>query len=417
VLVIGAGFGGLSAAKRLSGQGVEVTIVDRHNFHTFQPLLYQVATAGLDVSDIAYPVRTIFRKRRDVRFRHGEVRQVDLDARRVVLEDGSILRYDELIVATGATAGFFGIAGAAERSHPLYTLGDARKLRNLLLACLEDAEARPKLHDGGARIVVVGGGATGVETAGAVMELLDASRRRDSLELDWSRTKVVLVDSNDRLLSGFHEKAGSYALDTLRGRGVDVRLGAPVVEVSEAGLRLGGEHDGEVVRADLVIWAGGVTVDGTLAASLQVQRQKGGRVVVRDDLSLEGRPEVSVVGDAAAVPVGKARGPANDICPQLAQVAIQSGRHAAEQILRRRDGLGTTDFHYLDKGQMATIGRRAAVAQLTHGPVIRGLLGWLAWLGLHLVYLIGFRNRLVVMVNWTWRYFDWPSGPRLIIDE
>ncbi len=210
VLVIGAGFGGLSAAKRLSGQGVEVTIVDRHNFHTFQPLLYQVATAGLDVSDVAYPVRTIFRKRRDVTFRYGDVRQVDLDARRVVLGDGSILRYDALIVATGATAGFFGIAGATEHSHPLYTLGDARKVRNLLLGCLEEAAAHPKLHGGGACIVVVGGGATGVETAGAVMELLDASRRSDSLELDWGRTKVVLLDSNDRLLSGFHEKAGAY---------------------------------------------------------------------------------------------------------------------------------------------------------------------------------------------------------------
>jgi NADH:ubiquinone reductase (H+-translocating) len=418
VIVIGAGFAGLSAAKRLSRRGVEITVIDRHNFHTFQPLLYQVATAGLDVSDVAYPVRTIFMRRRDVKFRHGEVRQVDLDARRVVLDDGSIFDYDELIVATGATAGFFGIAGAAENSHPLYTLGDARKLRNLLLRCLEDAEARPRLHDGGAPcIVVVGGGATGVETAGAVVELLALSRRRDALKLDWDRTKVVLLDSNDSLLSGFHERAGAYAFDTLRGRGVEVRLGAPVVEVADGNLRLGGDHGGEVVRADLVIWAGGVTVDGTLAGSLPVAKSKGGRVTVRNDLALDGHPEVSVVGDAAAVPVGRRSREPGATCPQLAQVAIQSGRHAAEQILRRRDGQETTAFSYLDKGQMATIGRRAAVAQLTRGPVIRGLLGWLAWLGLHLWYLIGFRNRLVVMVNWTWRYFDWPAGPRLIIED
>jgi NADH dehydrogenase len=207
-------------------------------------------------------------------------------------------------------------------------------------------------------------------------------------------------------------------MQTLRGRGVDVRLGASVIEVSDGILRLGGDHDGEVIRADIVIWAAGVTVDGTLASSLPVPKAKGGRIVVRDDLRVDGHPEVSVVGDAAAVPVGRRgrKGPGGT-CPQLAQVAIQSGRHAAEQILRRRDGLDTTVFRYLDKGQMATIGRRAAVAQLTRGPVIRGLLGWLAWLGLHLVYLIGFRNRLVVMVNWTWRYFDWPSGPRLIIEE
>ncbi len=308
VLVIGAGFGGLSAAKRLAGQGVQVTVIDRDNFHTFQPLLYQVATAGLDVSDVAYPVRAIFRKHRDVWFRHGEVRQVDVDARRVVLGDGSIFHYDELIVATGATAGFFGIAGASQHAHPLYTLADARRVRNLLLRCLEDAEARPKLHDGGAAcIVVVGGGATGVETAGAVVELLAASRRADSLELDWDRTRVVLVDSNDRLLSGFHERAGAYALRTLRHRGVDVRLVAPVVEVTDGNIHLGGDHEGEVVRADLVIWAGGVTVDGTLAASMPVQRTKGGRVRVRDDLALEGHPEVSVVGDAAAVPTGRKR--------------------------------------------------------------------------------------------------------------
>jgi NADH dehydrogenase len=419
VLVIGAGFAGLSAAKRLSGHGVEVTIIDRDNFHTFQPLLYQLATAGLDVSDVAYPVRTIFRKRKDVMFRHGKVRQVDLDARRVVLEDGTIFGYDELIVATGATAEFFGIAGATDHAHPLYTISDARKVRNLLLRSLEDVDARPKLHDGGAAsIVVVGGGATGVETAGAVVELLAASRRSDSLKLDWARTKVILIDSKDSLLTGFHEKAGTYALETLRRRGVEVQLGTSVVEVSDGGLRLGGDHDGEVIRADVVIWAAGVTVDGTLAASLPVPKTKGGRVAVREDLALDGHPEVSVVGDAAAVPVGRSRrqGPGGT-CPQLAQVAIQSGRHAAVQILRRRDGLDTTAFRYLDKGQMATIGRRAAVAQLTRGPVIRGLLGWLAWLGLHLVYLIGFRNRIIVLVNWTWRYFDWPSGPRLIIEE
>ncbi len=419
ILVIGAGFGGLSAAKRLSGNGVQVTIVDRDNFHTFQPLLYQVATAGLDVSDVAYPVRTIFRNRRDVSFRHGEVRQVDIDERRVVLSDGTVFEYDELIVATGATAGFFGITGAAKNSHPLYTLGDARKLRNLLLRCLEDSEARPKLHNDGAPcIVVVGGGATGVETAGAIVELLAASRRRDSLKLDWDRTKVVLLDSNDMLLSGFHEHAGAYALATLRGRGVDVRLGTQVVEVTDGGLRLGDEKDGEIVRADVIIWAAGVTVDGTLAASLPVSKKKGGRVEVKGDLSLDGHPEVSVVGDAAAVLVGRSRRKTPETtCPQLAQVAIQSGRHAAEQILRRRDGLETIAFRYRDKGQMATIGRKAAVAQLTRGPVIRGFLGWVAWLGLHLVYLIGFRNRVVVLVNWTWRYFDWPSGPRLIIEE
>jgi NADH dehydrogenase len=430
VVVIGAGFAGLSAAKKLSRQGFSVTIVDRNNFHTFQPFLYQVATAGLDVSEVAYPVRTIFHRRPDVSFRHGEVAQIDLESHCVLLRDGSKLEYDELVVATGATAGFFGIKGAAENSHPLYTLADARKLRNLTLRVLEDTEARPERHDGGAvSLVVVGGGATGVETSGALVELLAVSRQRDSFRLDWGRSRVILVDAAKGLLNGFHEEAGRYALETLRSRGVDVRLGAPVTEVTPDGLKLGGDHDGEEIRADLVVWAGGVTVLGTLASSMPVAMQKSGRVEVQDDLALAGHPEVSVAGDAAAVPWGTRskkrthghvepghRNPA-DVCPQLAQVAIQSGRHAAEQILRRRNGLRTVAFKYHDKGQMATIGRRAAVAQLRRGPVFRGLLGWLAWLGLHIVYLIGFRNRLLVLINWTWRYFDWPSGPRLIIEE
>jgi NADH dehydrogenase len=238
------------------------------------------------------------------------------------------------------------------------------------------------------------------------------------VRLDWDRTGVVLIDSNEGLLTAFHESAGRYALATLKSRGVDVVLNAPVVEVADGHLVLGGKNESRSVRADVVIWAGGVTVDGTLASSLPARKTKGGRVAVGADLALEGHPEVSVVGDAAAVPEGSRGRRARDgTCPQLAQVAIQSGRHAADQILRRRDGLDTTPFRYLDKGQMATIGRRAAVAQLTRGPVIRGFLGWLAWLGLHLVYLIGFRNRIVVLVNWTWRYFDWPAGPRLIIED
>jgi NADH:ubiquinone reductase (H+-translocating) len=413
VIVVGTGFAGLSAARALAKSGMQVTVVDRNNFHTFQPLLYQVATAGLDVSDVAYPARTILRRYTNVGFRHGEVTAVDLEKRTVTLRDGSVLEYDELVVATGATAGYFGIPGAAQNAHPLYTLEDARKLRNRLLLCMEDSEARPERHqDGAPCIVVIGGGATGVETAGAIVELLQAERR-DDVKLDWARTKVVMVDSNDRLLSGFEERAGSYALDTLRSRGVEVRLSAPVAEVTDIGLRLGGDHEGEEIRADLVIWAGGITVEGTLASSLGVATTKGGRVVVDGDLAVSGHPEVSVVGDAAAVPLG----PKGGTSPQLAQVAIQSGRHAASQIVRRHNGLPTEPFRYLDKGQMATIGRRAAVAQLGKGLVIRGVLGWFAWLGLHLLYLIGFRNRLVVLVNWTWRYFDWPSGPRLIVTD
>ncbi|HZU78858.1 MAG TPA: FAD-dependent oxidoreductase, partial [Acidimicrobiales bacterium] len=238
----------------------------------------------------------------------------------------------------------------------------------------------------------------------------NVSMRRDRLRLDPERTRVVLVDTADRLLTGFAEEAGDYAARTLRDRGVELRLGTSVAEVTADGVRLG---DGSTIEAAAVVWAGGVTVDGTLVATMPVDRGRGGRVEVADDLSLVGHPEVSVVGDAAAVPRGRDQGTA----PQLAQVAIQSGRHAAKQVLRRVEGVPTEAFTYKDKGIMATIGRRAAVAQLRRGPVIRGTLGWLAWLALHLLYLIGFRNRLVVMLNWTWRYFDWPAGPRLIVAD
>ncbi|MHB8328135.1 MAG: NAD(P)/FAD-dependent oxidoreductase [Acidimicrobiales bacterium] len=412
VVVVGGGFGGLAAARSLAGHPVEVVLVHPHNFHTFQPLLYQVATAGLEPADVAYPVRTIFRREPNIVFRHGRVTGIDLEASRVFLADGSALGYDHVVLATGAAASFFGIPGAAEHARPLYTLGDARRLRNHLLATLESADAHPERFDEGApTFVVVGGGPTGVEMAGALMELLDVSVRRDRMRIDLARTRVVLLDVADRLLTSFAETAGRYAGDTLRARGVEVRLGRSVAEVTASGVRL---DDGEWMAAAVVVWAAGVSVDGTLAASVDTARGRGGRVVVEDDLSLPGRPEVSVIGDAAAVPLGPDH---KGLSPQLAQVAIQSGRHAGRQILRRISGAPTEPFVYTDKGIMATIGRRAAVAQLRRGPVIRGTLGWLAWLGLHLIYLIGFRNRLMVMLNWCWRYFDWPSGPRLIVAD
>ena len=412
MVVIGAGFAGLSAVRHLRGQPVEVTIVDHHNFHTFQPLLYQVATAGLDPADVAYPVRTIFGREPNVVFRHGRAESVDLEARRVALADGTVLDYDQLVVATGATTGFFAVPGAARHSLPLYTLADARRLRNHVLGRLEAADAHPEDFDGGAPIfVVVGGGATGVEISGALVELLDVSVRRDRLRIDPERSKVILLEAGDRLLPGFAEQASVYAQQTLTSRGVDVRLRTPVAEVTGDGVRLG---NGEFLQAAVVIWAGGVTVDGTLAASLPTPHGRGGRVALEPDLSVTGHPEVFVVGDAGAVPWGPTR---SEPCPQVAQVAIQSGRHAAHQIVRQLSGHPTIPFAYHDKGLMATIGRHAAVAQLRHGTILRGTLGWFAWLGLHLVYLVGFRNRVVVLVNWFWRYLDWPSGPRLIVAD
>ncbi len=411
VVVVGAGFGGLAATRVLAGRPIDITVVDQHNFHTFQPLLYQVATAGLEPADVAYPVRAIFGHEPNVTFRCGKVTGVDLSGRSVVMADGSRLDYDHLVLSTGATASFFAVDGAAGNAQPLYTLRDARLLRNHLLGVLEEADAHPERFEGGLTFVVVGGGPTGVETAGALGELISVAVRRDRLRIDPARTRVVLLDVAERLLTGFAERAGAYAADTLRARGVDVRPGQGVEEVHAGGVRLA---DGSTLAAHAVIWAGGVTVEGTLASTMGLPATRGGRLEVEDDLSVAGHPEVFVVGDAAAAPLGGGR---QGVTPQLAQGAMQGGRHAGQQILRRLNGEPTVAFRYKDKGIMATIGRRAAVAQIPGLPVVRGTLGWLAWLGLHLVYLIGFRNRLVVLVNWSWRYFDWPSGPRLIVAD
>lgn len=417
VVVIGAGFAGLAAARALvarrgpgSAAGLEVTIVDRNNFHTFLPLLYQVATAGLEPGDVAYPVRTIFRRRGSVLFRHAAVVGIDVAGRRVLLDDGVALPYDHLVVSSGATANFFGVPGASENALPLYVLADARRLRNQLLTVLEAVDAHPERYGGGApSFVVVGAGPTGVETAGALVELLQVAVRRDRLRLDAERTRVTLVDMGDRVLPGFRDDASHYARSTLERRGVAVRLGAGVAAVEADSVAL---TSGERLPAAVVVWAGGVTVAGTAADGLPGERAHGARVVVGEDLALPGHPEISVVGDAAAVPDGQ-----GGLCPQLAQVAIQSGRHAGRQVRCRLAGVPTEPFRYRDKGTMATIGRRAAVAQVPHVPTVRGTIGWLAWLGLHLVYLIGFRNRLMVLLNWCWRYVDWPSGPRVIVAD
>ena len=376
VVVIGAGFAGLAVARHLCDEPVDVTLVDQHNFHTFQPLLYQVATAGLEPADVAYPVRTIFGRARNIRFRHGRATGIDVDAREVALADTSRLPYDHLVIVCGATTNYYGVPGAAEHALPLYTLSDARSLRNKVLACLEAAESRPEDFDGGApTFVVVGSGPTGVEMAGALVELIDVAVRRDRVRIDLRRARVVLLESSDSVLGAFVPKARRYAADSLRERAVDVRLSSVVSEVDESGVRL---TSGEHIGASMVVWAAGVTVGGPLADSLGASRTSGGRLRVRPDLSLEAHPEISVIGDAAAVPRG---GRSSSPCPQLAPVVIQSGTHAARQILRRLAGEATEPFTYHDKGIMATTGRRAAVAQLRPGPVLRGTVGWLASVG------------------------------------
>ena len=410
VVIIGGGFAGLAAGRALSASSASVTIVDQHNFHTFLPLLYQVATAGLEPADVAYPIRTIFGRADNVTFRHGKVIGVSHVRSVVQLASGAELPFDHLVVASGATAAFFSIPGAQQFARPLYSLADARRLRNQLLLTLEAADARGPLDESPLNFVVVGGGPTGVETAGAISELLNISTRRDRLRLNPISTRVILVDMASRLLTAFPESASSYAESVLREKNVQVLFNRSVARVEKDRILFA---DGEVIQAAVVVWAAGVTVLGTVAATLGASATPNGRLGVDADLRVTGFDNVWAVGDAAAVPGGANGQPS----PQLAPVAIQSGRHCGRQILRVLDELPTEPFHYHNKGIMATIGRNAAVAKLPSGPVIRGFVGWVAWLTLHLVYLVGFRNRIRVLINWTWRYFDWPSGPRLIVAD
>jgi NADH:quinone reductase (non-electrogenic) len=421
-VIIGAGFAGLSAARGLSGTDVEVTLVDQRNFHTFLPLLYEVATAGLDPVDIAYPVRATIGHAPNVRFRLGTVSAIDTDRREVCFAGPAderspgaapreeALPFDSLIVASGVVANFFGVRGAADNALPLYTLQDARRLRDHILLRLEEADERPDhLSDGTLTFAIVGGGPTGVEVAGAIAELLDMSVRRDGYRFDRSAARIVLIDGMDHVLTPFKGSAQRYARQTLEDRSVELRLGQFVAEVRPDALELA---DGTVLPTRTVIWAGGVTVDGTAASTVGAPTTRSGQLVVDSNLEVEGRPGVFAVGDAASIPLAPGT---KERCPQLAQVAIQSGRHAARQVRALAAGQPLTPFRYRDKGIMATIGRRAAIAQLRGGLVLRGTIGWLAWFGLHLLYLIGFRNKLTVLINWSWRYLNWPSGPRVII--
>ena len=409
VVIVGGGFAGLETARGLVGRRVRVTIVDRHNFHTFLPLLYQVATAMLEPAEVAYPIRTVFGRSPNVRFRHGHVAHVDHARKTVVLSDGEELAFDHLVVATGATAAFFGIPGASQHAIPLYSLADARRLRNRLLSALEHADAVADTAPIGLNFVIVGGGPTGVETSGALSELITTVIKRDGLRLDPSRVRVILVDMAPRLLTPFPESASAYALKALERMGVEVDFGRSVIEVEEHAIRFA---DGERLRVAAVVWAAGVTANGTLASDVQESNGPGGRVRVNEFLQIADREDCWSVGDSAAIPNGE-----GGFYPQLAPVAMQSGRHVARQILCALEGGEMKPFRYRNKGIMATIGRHAAVASLPKGPTVKGTTGWLAWLGLHLWYLVGFRNKLRVMINWTWRYFDWPSGPRLIVAD
>jgi len=417
VVVVGGGFGGLGVARALLGGPIDVLLVDANNFHTFQPLLYQVATAGLDADDVSFPVRGIVRPRgrwRPTRDRGrsnvevvmARVTSVDLDRHDITLDSGDPIAYGTLVLAAGAVSHDFGVPGVAEHGFPLKHLDDALALRAHVLDRFERAAVDPRLvADGGLDVVVCGGGPTGVELAGGLAELYRKVLAKDFPLLPVAEARVVLVEMADRLLSPFTAKSSRRALRTLQRRGVEVRLGVGVERIEETKVHL---DDGSVIAAHTAVWATGVTAE-PLALATGSPVGRGGRLVTEADLSLPGHPEVFAVGDIAATP-----GSDGAALPQVAQPAIQGGRHVARQILRRRRGEPTEPFRYHDKGQMATIGRHDAVAEFPSGWRLSGPIGWLAWLGLHIVYLMGFRNRLNVLVNWAWNYVTYDRGSRIL---
>ncbi len=406
VLIVGAGFGGLTAAKRLRRLPVDVTLLDRHNYHTFTPLLYQVATAGLEPEEIAHAVRPILGRSRNLRFRVAEVTSVDLDGKRVQTSAGA-LDYDYLILAAGSTSNFFGIDTLKRQALGLKDVDEALALRNHVLSRFEeaawerDAARRAMLLT----FVVVGGGPTGVEFAGALRELIEHTLPHDFPGQDLAPARVVLIEAADSLLSAFRPRLRRYALRTLRKKGVEVRLNTAVESLDGDVLHLRG---GEELRTGTVMWAAGVHA-ADLVEGVPAPKGKSRRLQVYPYLRLPDHPEVFSIGDMAAAP-----GQGGQPLPMLAPVAMQAAACAVANIARDMEGKPPLPFVYHDRGTMATIGRNAAVAQI--GPfAFTGFIAWLMWLALHIVTLIGFRNRLLVLVNWSWNYLTYDRGVRLII--
>jgi NADH:ubiquinone reductase (H+-translocating) len=400
VVICGAGFGGLSAISRLTRAGLRVTLVDGHLYSTFQPLLYQVATGGLNPGDVAYPAGG-FADRYGANFRRGQLAAIDTVSRRVRLGNGLELEYDYLILATGVSASYYGIKGAAENTFGLYTRTDAIVLRDHLMAAFE----RLSVSDGDLDITVVGGGATGVELAGTAAELRATVIRATFPDVNPDRVHVRLVEAGPSLLGPFDAKLRDYARAQLLDRGVEVRLNAKINEVTAGHVCLDG---GENLQSDITVWAAGVAASSAVPG-WGLPQGKNGRILIGPDLRVQGQDRIFAAGDIALNP--------EDPTPQLAQPALQMGKHAARQIVLLERKEPTQTFRYHDKGTMATIGRRSAVVQLAGGLRLRGTLAWLAWFALHLIYLLGGRNRASTLVNLTFRYLFWGRGGAVIVGD
>jgi NADH dehydrogenase len=409
VVIVGAGFGGLSCARALDGKPVDVTLLDQHNYHLFTPLLYQVATGLLNPSDIAYPLRTIFRHSPNVRFRQATVTRVDLASKVVRLDASPPLSYDYVVLATGSTDNYFGNQEVARVSLGLKSLEDATRLRNHVLTCLEhaDAEPDPEARRALLTFVVVGGGPTGVESSGALSELMQIVAGKDYHQISRAEIRVILVEGADRLLNAFSVRLGRYARKVLERRGVEVRTGTLVKTANGHSVMLA---DGSAIACSTIIWSAGVRPHDPIGDS-SLPRFRNARIQVDAWLRIPGAPGAYAIGDTASPAV------ADRELPMLSPPAMQGGRYVARAIADAVGGVQgeRAPFHYVDKGTMATVGRNAGVTHLPGGLEFTGFLGWLTWLFVHIYYLIGFRNRISALGSWAWDYVRHDRPIRIIL--
>jgi NADH:ubiquinone reductase (H+-translocating) len=408
VLVLGGGFGGVGAARKLRKAEVDVTVVDKNDYHTFQPLLYQVATDLLETAACGHPLRDLFHEQPNASVHEASVTGIDLAGREVQFAEMGPLKYDYLVLGLGAGVNFFGVEGAEEHAFPMYTLADAVRLKEHVLGKWEDADRDPSLvQDGAVNVVIVGGGPTGIESAGALAELYRSNFSEDYPGIPQDQARIVLVEAGSALLSMFRSDIRSYTKKALEGRGVEVMLGEVVASVEPTRITL---KSGTVIEAHTLVWGAGLQASPVVEL-LGVELQHGNRVPVEPDLSVAEHPEVFAVGDIAWITDAKT----NDVLPQLGSVALQAGERAGENIARLVAGKDTEPFEYHDKGTMATIGRGAAVVQTRGGHTLKGKAAFLAWGAVHLALLSTGEDRAKAVVDWTWAGFTHERPGRISV--
>jgi NADH dehydrogenase len=410
VVILGAGFAGIGALKKLRNADVRITIVDKRDYHTFQPLLYQVATDELGPTEVGFPIRELLHGHKNITYHQGVVKSVDLARKQVVTDGAGPIQYDYLVLALGAVANFFHTPGADQYALPLYTMDDAIRLKEHILKTFEAVDKNPALLDDGAlNFCIVGGGATGVELAGALAELLRAELLEDYPNLPVDKAQVLLYEHSPHLLATFAPKLESYAQKALEERGVTVHTGTGVGKIGPASIDL---STGATVKTHTTVWAAGLQANA-IVSSLGVELVHGGRIPVGPDLQVKDHPGVFAIGDIAAMTDGKT----GQVLPGLGATALQAGRHVGETIKRLLDGKQPEPFEYFNKGMMAQVGRGAAVVELPTGGRMTGHLAWLAWLGVHLSLLNGAEEKAGIFVDWGWNMLTHKRGKRIILSD